>query len=233
LCGADAQCREARRIDTSASFFLSIEFQQTGYLVERFYKCAFGEATGSSTLNSPNQISAPIVRRNEFSSDTALISAGVVVLQPGWEQVLENHKQTFAENFVIRGRFVNEYPDSMSPADFVDKLNLRAGNPLSPSERNQLVSDLSAKVKTRGQVLRAIAEHPAVVSTEFNRAFVLMQFFGYLRRNPDQAGYDFWLNVLTIQPNNFRGMVCSFLTSTEYQRRFGTAVTRSNQDCSQ
>ena len=218
-----------QRINTSGAFFLSIEFQQTGYLVERFYKCAFGDATGSSTLNSPHKISVPIVRRHEFLSDTQLIGAGIVVLQPGWEQLLEQHKQSFAEDFVIRSRFVNDYPDSMSPADFVDKLNSRAGNPLSANDRNQLVSDLSAKMKTRGQVLRAIAEHPTVVSSEFNRAFVLMQYFGYLRRNPNDApdsdytGYDFWLLKL----NQFNGnyidadMVKAFITSSEYRKRFG------------
>jgi hypothetical protein len=58
-----------------------------------------------------------------------------------------------------------------------------------------------------------------------------MQYFGYLRRDPDQGGYDFWLNILNQQPQNFRGMVCAFLTSTEYQQRFGVA-TRSNADCS-
>jgi hypothetical protein len=60
---------------------------------------------------------------------------------------------------------------------------------------------------------------------------VLMQYFGYLRRNPDQGGYDFWLNILNSQPNNFDGMVCSFITSTEYQLRFGTVATHSNADC--
>jgi Calx-beta domain len=228
-CGADAQCTEVERINTSGAFFLSIEFQQTGYLVERFYKCAFGDGTGGSTLNSPHQISVPIVRRNEFSSDTALIAAGVVALQPGWEQVLENHKQSFADYFVIRARFANDYPGSMSPADFVDKLNERAGNPLSPAERDQLVNDLLTSAKTRGQVLRAIAEHPNLAAAEFNRAFVLMQYFGYLRRNPndpqdsDYTGYDFWLTKLNQFNGNFidAEMVKAFITSIEYRKRFG------------
>ena len=65
-------------------------------------------------------------------------------------------------------------------------------------------------------------------------AFGLMQYFGYLRRNPEQEGYDFWLNVLNNRgPNNFQGMICAFLTSAEYQNRFGSAVTRTNADCGQ
>jgi hypothetical protein len=97
------------------------------------------------------------------------------------------------------------------------------------AERNQLSNDLSTNAKTRAQVLRIIAEHPNLVSAESNRAFVLMQYFGYLRRNPndspdaDYTGYDFWLAKL----NQFNGdfvnaeMVKAFITSSEYRGRFG------------
>ena len=71
-------------------------------------------------------------------------------------------------------------------------------------------------------------------TSQYNPAFVLMQYFGYLHRDLDQSGYDFWLDVLNNrEPNNYHGMVCSFVTSTEYQLRFGSAVTRSNGDCGQ
>ena len=60
-------------------------------------------------------------------------------------------------------------------------------NPLSQTERDQLVSDLSGGQRSRADVLRAIAENPTLVQAEFNRAFVLMQYFGYLRRNPNDA----------------------------------------------
>lgn len=86
--------------------------------------------------------------------------------------------------------------------------------------------------KTRAQVLLDVLEIPEFKTREYNRSFVLMEYFGYLRRDPDQGGYDFWLNILdNREPNNYRGMVCSFLTSTEYQRRFGNSVTRTNRDC--
>ena len=87
--------------------------------------------------------------------------------------------------------------------------------------------------KTRAQVLREVIEISAFKEREYNPSFVLMQYFGYLRRDPDQAGYQFWLNVLNASAsNNYRGMVCAFLTSAEYQRRFGEAVTRTNAECS-
>lgn len=228
-CGSDPACTEVQRINVSASFFLSIEFQQTGYLVERIYKTSYGDATGTSTFQSTHQLAVPIVRLNEFLADTQKIGQGVVVLQPGWEQALENNKQTFLNTFVQRTRFLTDYPNSMTAADFVDRLNSRAGNPLSVSERDQLVNDLSTNAKTRAQVLRAVAEHQNLVNAEINRAFVLMQYFGYLRRNPNDApdsdytGYDFWLTKL----NQFNGnyinaeMVKAFLSSIEYRKRFG------------
>jgi len=228
-CGSDPACVEVQRINVSASFFLSIEFQQTGYLVERIYKSSYGDATGTSTFPSTHPLPVPIVRLSEFLADTQKIGQGVVVLQPGWEQALENNKQTFLNSFVQRTRFLTDYPANMTADAFVDRLNARSGNPLAQAERDQLVNDLSTNVKTRAQVLRAIADHQSLVNAEFNRAFVLMQYFGYLRRNPndspdsDYTGYDFWLTKL----NQFNGnyieaeMVKAFLSSIEYRKRFG------------
>jgi hypothetical protein len=60
-----------------------------------------------------------------------------------------------------------------------------------------------------------------------------MEYFGYLRRDLDRSGFDFWLNVLNhSDQGNYRGMVCSFLTSAEYQQRFSPIVTHSNAECS-
>jgi len=228
-CGSNQQCLEVKRINVSASFYLSIEFQETGFLVERIYKAAFGTAVGTSTNGGTHQLQVPIVRLNEFFPDTQEISQGVVVNQPGWETVLENNKQAYTAEFVQRARFTTAFPANMTPAQFVDRLNTNAGNPLSTAERNQLVSDLTAGTKTRAQVLRAVAEDPDLNNAEFNRAFVLMEYFGYLRRNPndpqdaDYSGYDFWLTKL----NQFNGnyinaeMVKAFLSSIEYRQRFG------------
>ena len=178
----------------------------------------------------------PIVRFKEFLLDTQQISKGVVVLQPGWEAVLETNKQAFTAEFVQRSRFTTAFPQSMTPAQFVDMLNANAGNPLSQSERNQLVNELSTNAKTRAQVLRAVAEDSDLNSAEFNRAFVLMQYFGYLRRNPndpqdtDYTGYDFWLTKLNQFNGNFiqAEMVKAFISSIEYRGRF-VQTTQANQ----
>src|SRR4030095_38275 len=198
-CGSDQECVDVRRVNVSASFFLSIEFQDTGYLVERIYKAAYGDATSTSTFPATHQLSVPAVRLNEFLADTREIGEGVIVGQANWEQQIENNKQAFTAGFVTRSRFIAAYPASMTPAQCVDQLNQNAGNPLSQSERDQLVSDLASGTKSRAEALRAIAEDLDLKSAEFNRAFVLMQYFGYLRRNPndpqdsDYTGYDFWL----------------------------------------
>ncbi len=228
-CGSDQACIELRRINVSAAFFLSVEFQETGYLVERIYKAAYGDASGLSTFGGAHQLAVPTVRFNEFLADTQRIGQGVVVNVGNWQQQLEDNKQAYAAEFVQRSRFTSAFPASMTSAEFVDKLNTNAGNPLSQAERDQLVNDLSTSVKTRAQVLRALAEDPDLNTAEFNRAFVLMQYFGYLRRNAndpqdtDYTGYDFWLTKLNQFNGNFVNaeMVKAFLVSGEYRQRFG------------
>src|SRR6185312_3868726 len=126
-------------------------------------------------------------------------------------------------------RFLTDYPLSMTPSDFVDKLNMRAGNVLSPSERDALINQLQADPNSRPQVFRAVAENSTLKANESNRAFVLMQYFGYLRRNPndpqdtDYSGYKFWLTKLNEFNGNFvnADMVQAFIDSGEYRGRFG------------
>ncbi|MFN2578713.1 MAG: S8 family serine peptidase [Pyrinomonadaceae bacterium] len=230
-CSPQPGCIDVQRISTSASFFLSIEFQDTGYLVYRFYKAAYGDAPSTSNLGGTSHpISAPIVRFSEFVPDTQKIGQGVIVLQGNWQQQLEDNKNLFAEAFVQRSRFTNAFPDTQTALQYVNTLNANAGNPLSTSERDQLVADLNSGARDRAQVLRAVAENGNLAIAEKNRAFVLMQYFGYLRRNPndppeptsDYTGYEFWLNKLTQFNGNFvdAEMVKAFITASEYNQRF-------------
>jgi hypothetical protein len=224
-CGSDAQCTEVKRINVSAAFFLSIEFQQSGYLVYRLYKSSFGNLP-----NSP----API-RFGEFLPDAQQIGQGVIVGQTGWETVLENNKQAFVSQFVQRSRFVATYPTSLSPAQFVDMLFANAGVVPSTGDRAAVINEFGATSTTsdeaaRTRALRRVAENSILAQQEFNRAFVLMQYFGYLRRNPndppeatlDFQGYNFWLNKLNAFNGNFiqAEMVKAFIVSSEYRQRF-------------
>ena len=169
------------------------------------------------------------MRFGDFLYDTQKVGKGVIVGQSGWEGVLETNKHDFADQFVLRSQFTSAFPTSLTPAQFVDTLNTNAGNPLSSSERDGLVNDLTTGAKTRAQVLRAVVEDQDLYNSEFNRAFVLMQYFGYLRRNPDSApdmdyfGYDFWLQKLIQYNGNYTAaeMVKAFIESVEYRQRFG------------
>jgi Domain of unknown function (DUF4214) len=233
-CGSDQACIDNKRINVSAAFFLSIEFQGTGYLVEREYKATYGDVTGTSTFNGAHQLQVPIVRFNEFLPETQEIGQGVVVGQTGWEAALENNKQAFTAEFVQRPRFVTAFATTLTPAQFVDQLNANAGNVLSPSDRTTAIGLFgiatdTSNVTARAQTLRQVVEDQDLYSAEFNRAFVLMQYFGYLRRNPndpqdnDYSGYDLWLTKLNQFNGNFvnSDMVKAFITSAEYRNRFG------------
>jgi hypothetical protein len=235
-CRCDQGCIDTKRINVSAAFYLSIEFQETGYLVERMYKSAYGDFQGTSTFNGTHPLSVPIVRFGEFLPDTQTIGQGVQVGIGNWQAQLEANKQSFASAFVQRTRFTNAFATTLPPSQFVDALFANAGITPSTTERNTAVSRFGGATNTtdvaaRGRALRDVAENPTLSTNEFNKAFVLMQYFGYLRRNPNDApesglnytGYDFWLTKLNQFNGNFGNadMVKAFILSAEYRQRFG------------
>jgi hypothetical protein len=220
-CGADAVCREVKRVDTSAAFFLSIEFQSTGFLVHRLYRASLPER--DYRLRS-------LPRYLEFVSDTQEVGRGVVVGRAGWEAQLEANIALFLQDFMARPEFALTYPETLTPAQYVDKLNAQAGGVLTQDERDGLVVALTLGLETRATVLRRVAENDEFTRRETSLAFVLMQYFGYLRRAPNEApdtdfaGLDFWLAKLDSFGGDYRRaeMVKAFLDSTEYRARFLT-----------
>jgi hypothetical protein len=160
----------------------------------------------------------------------------VIIGQPGAEQQLESNKVAFALDFVSRPRFTTAYPTTLTPVQFVDMLYVNAGVTPSASERTSAIDEFGSATSTadnvaRGRVLRRVAENSNFSQQETNRAFVLMEYFGYLRRNPNDApeaglnfdGYNFWLNKLNQFNGNFvnADMVKAFIISGEYHQRFG------------
>jgi hypothetical protein len=195
-----------QRTAVSAAFFKETEFHETGGFVYGMYKASFGRQPTYA----------------EFMPDRSRVVGGAE---------LETSKQRFADDWVQRDVFRLAYPDSLAPEEFVSRLFERAGLAHDAGE-TQLASELRAGAKTRAQVLRAVIERADFKQREYNPSFVLMQYFGYLRRDPEQGGYDFWLNVLDNKvPGNYRGMVCAFITSAEYQDRFNSAHTHNDQEC--
>ncbi|HZE64047.1 MAG TPA: TIGR03118 family protein [Pyrinomonadaceae bacterium] len=376
-CGSDAQCREVKRINASAAFFLSIEFQNTGFLVYLTHKAANTIPAGVTPPGVP-------VLFGTFERDTQALQKDFIFGQPGADAQLEANKVAFFNDFVTRPEFVGKYPATLTNAQYVDTLladagiapsdfvvnltnsqevpptnptttggarrpnsfgtahfvinagetamtmittvnniditgsqtadtndnltnahihagasvapgvngpvvwgffgspqndnnpddrvvtpsgvgglftgkwdtpegngttltaqlpNIRAGRayinfhtsqfgggeirgnfPATQAFRDSLLNGLNAATETRATVLRKIAENQFFAATEFNRAFVLMQYYGYLRRDADDAGFAFWLKKL----NEFGGsfinaeMVKAFISSSEYRQRFGS-----------
>ncbi len=198
-CNGDANCISEARISVSAAFFISQEFQDTGNFVYRLYK-------GTS---------ARVPAYAEFNADRRQVVGG---------SNLEASKTAFANAWVQRADFLQSFPASMSAGDFVDnliaKIRSTTGGAVDlASQRASLLSTLQAS--GRGATVRQATEAKPFADAEYNNAFVLMQYFGYLRRDPDPEGYKFWLDILNNRiPNNYRGMVKAFITAQEYRDRF-------------
>jgi Tol biopolymer transport system component len=213
MCGADTACVTRKRAEVSAAFFFEQEFQQTGYFIYRHYAASFCRRPTFA----------------EFTTDRSTLTTGAN---------LEATKQALTQAFVQRAEFIQKYPLVLSAPEFVDALlaNVQTcdGLNLTAERANLIVAYNQSPDQTtaRARVLRLVMDNADYIQAEFNKAFVQSAYFGYLRRNEDPGGYQFWLDVLNTRvPGNYRAMVCAFITSTEYQRRFGTVITRSNNDC--
>jgi hypothetical protein len=213
-CKVDDACVRQRRIGISAAFFVESEFQETGSFIYRLYKGALGRRVAFS----------------EFSTDRQQVVA---------VDNLDQKKAAFADAFVRRQEFMQKYSNATSAESLVDTLiqtvRQSSGADLSNRRGALLVKyNSGANInEARSLAVREAIEDASFKQAEYNKAFVIMQYFGYLRRDPEPGGYLFWLNVLNNrEPNNYRGMVCSFITSAEYHLRFGSLVTHSNQECS-
>jgi hypothetical protein len=166
---------------------------------------------------------------SDYLEDTQGIGRNVMVGVGDWEAQLEANKRAYLDQFVLREAFLARYPTVQTPTAYVDALNQNAGSPLTAAERADLIARLSDGRETRATALRRVAEHATLRAAEFNKAFVLMQYFGYLRRNPDDApdfsfdGWRFWLDKLEDNGGDFRRaeMVKAFIVSIEYRQRFG------------
>jgi hypothetical protein len=214
-CGSNAACVDGQRVNSSGAFFLSIEFNGTGYFVYRLHKGSFGDLPRYST----------------FMPDARQVGNGVIVGEGDWQGTLAANQTAFANAWVSRPAFLARYPAAMSPDAYVDSLIQTAGLTSSQVNRQQIVDALTASGNStagRATALRSIMESSAFDTKEKSPAFVLMQYFGYLRRNPDDApdnyldGYNFWLTKLNNHSGDFHAaeMVRSFIVAGEYSSRF-------------
>ena len=221
-------CIERKRANTSAAFFFSPEFSNTGYFVLRVYRGSlgrmpkFGGGTGAG---------------HEFTRDAATVAAGIVVNNALDPNVINANKQAFVNEFVTRPEFRAIY-DGLSATQYVNKLFATTGVTPTDIERNALIAE-AGTAAGRASVLFKVVDGTTTVTggllvfntnygkafydNLFNAAFVQMEYFGYLLRDPDPDGYNFWLGKLN-QFGNWvdAQMVLAFISSPEYRSRFGS-----------
>jgi hypothetical protein len=202
------------RLIVSQSFFGAPEFRLKGLYAFTFYRVAFNRRPAYE----------------EIIPDMMSVSGATT------EEVYQK-RAAYPVNFTTRPEFKGLY-DALDNAAFVNTLLDRYGlqsitspDPANPEGGTKVVltrADLinrlgatGAQTLTRAQVLRAVVESNEVGAAEYNRAFVAMQYYGYLRRTPEEDGYQAWLRVINQDPNNIRIMVNGFMNSTEYRMRFG------------
>jgi len=182
------------RVHVSEAFHRSLEFQERGYFAYRFYTTALGRKPDYA----------------EFAPDLARVSGFLTTNQ------LEAAKTALANDFVTRPAFALWY-NSLSNSAFVDELMHTAG--VNLPNRQTLIDSLNNKTATRAEVLRQIAESSEVYQKYYNQAFVVMEYFGYLHRDPD-ALYTDWIRALDANSADSRRMVDGFVNSAEYRNRF-------------
>jgi alpha-tubulin suppressor-like RCC1 family protein len=227
---SEAQCIVRKRANTSAAFFLSPEFQNTGYFVLRVYRGSLGRMPyfgGSVPADNT---------KDEFTRDHAAVSAGIVVNNQLDQTVMYANKQAFVNQFVTRADFLSIY-GGLDDEHYVDKLFETTNVVPTSNERQALINGLSGGNETRASVLFKIVDGriedgSLVLQTRYgklfydqqqNPGFVQMEYFGYMKRDPDDAGYAFWLAKLNQYGGNFvdAQMVLAFISSPEYRARFG------------
>jgi hypothetical protein len=224
------QCTLRQRETTSGAFFLSPEFQYTGYFVYRMYQGGLGRQP----------------KLSEFIPDAQFVGNGIIVNGQLSGAVINQNKAAFVALFVnctdatkYRCAEFKAIYDPLNNTQYVDKLFLTTGVNASTTDRTALVNGLDSGTETRATVLQKVVDGINVISegnqqftttygqafynSEFNRAFVQLEYFGYMKRDPDDAGYAFWLGKLNQFGGNFVNaeMVLAFISSPEYRARFG------------
>ena len=195
-CNGDPNCLhgpDGKRVEVSRGFYQSPEYHEKGFLSHRFYAVSFGR----------------LATYDEFTRDMRGLTGQTA------EETLAK-RAAFASSWVQRADFRAAY-DSLSNADFVNKLLQTAGVTLA--NRDQLVASLDGGA-SRAAVLRQIVDSAEVQRKEYDPSFVAIQYYGYLRRAPEQTGFDAWLSYLRSHPGDYKTMVWGFLYSQEYVNRF-------------
>ena len=201
-CGSNAACVTNKRVNVSAAFFFEAEFQQSGFFTYRVRKAAFGTRPSYA----------------DYVVDRSRIGGGSSA-----------EKDAFTTQFLTLPEFVSSY-SALTDTQYVDTLLSNAGIASNTTFRDALIAGLGNATETRASVLRKVADNAEVILKEFNTAFVLAEYFGYLRREPDTAGLSFWLNIVNNQTPSVSpgGMVLRIPDSLE-SNKTGSAHSADGQ----
>ena len=194
------------RVHVSAGFVQSEEFQGRGYWILRFGYVGLNRSIGAVRSSTTYAEFTPALAQVGGSNSPAQEEAA---------------KVAYANAFVQRSDFLALFPMTMTATQYVNALESNAQVTLA--NKQALIDALNLGTMSRADVLRNVVESQVVFDKYIVNAFVTMEFFGYLRRDPDLNGYQNWVNTLTADPNNYRHMIFGFIYSTEYRQRFGSA----------
>jgi len=225
-CAGNPQCIQVQRVNVSQAFFLSIEFKETGLFVIRAQKSAFGNDFGHDPAYTL------------FLTDQKSVGNGVVVGQGDWQGQLATNKTNYLKDVVSRSAFTSQtnFAPGAAAGTYVDALFANVGATPTSSERNAAIAAYgSGDTNGRAAAMQSVIESGAGYNAMYNPSFVLMEYFGYLRRDPDQSGFNFWLtkvNSVSLPNEDMRDdtqalkrvqraeMVRAFIESIEYRGRF-------------
>ena len=237
-CFADVQCFHNQTIAVSNAFFYELEYQQTGAYTYRLFRAAFG-----NTQPFPNPDPANPAEANKIPSYDAYAALRARVVGGA---NLTAGQQDAATVFVNSPQFLARYPANQPMDQFVDAVLSTIMTDIGVNLTAQRMTLIG--LPNRAMVLYRLANDDSVgmnggfdnhlfINAEYNRAFVVTQYFGYLRRDGDIGGILFWLGQVNSAPlrdtSKQNAMVCSFITSGEYQLRFGPRIPRTNKECPQ
>ena len=213
LCGSKADCLRNTKLDISTNLLVN-ELPSSALFLNSLYSSALGRRP----------------RLTEFETDRAALMSDT--------EDQERARLALLTAFVQRPEFKRKYPATMKSAEFVDAVlatvTQTSGVDLT-ADKDALVALLDDPNAGRAAVLNRLATRTEIVDAQYNQTLVMTQFFAFLRRDPDDAGFASSLNTLKNKPlrdpGAARSMVCSFLNSEEYQSRFGILTTHTTREC--
>jgi hypothetical protein len=182
---------------------LPAQFRETGFFVYRLYKASYGRM--------------PMYA--EFMPDARVMSEGMKTDSTDGASDVERREREFAENWTTRAEFKKIY-DGKTNDEYVLMLYANMGLTKDATERERLVRDLNSGALTRARALLEATRGEMFILREFNSALVLMHYFAYLKRDPEEDGHKFWLSIANsgVEPGDIHR---EFISSPESRMKAG------------